>query len=116
SPERVANLVTDKIEKKLQEISEIDYIESESKTGVSIIRVKVLDQYKQMRPIWDDLRRKVEDAERDLPETALKPIINDEYGDIFGIVLAINWEGFDYAQIKDVADDMKDDLLELIDV
>ena len=116
SPERVSDLVTDKIEKKLQEIAEVDYIESESKTGGSVIRVHVLDQYKHMRPIWDDVRRKVEDAERELPETAIKPIINDEFGDIFGIVLAINWDGFEYAQIKDVADDMKDDLLELTDV
>ena len=116
SPERVELLVTDKIEKMIQEISEVDYIESESKTGVSVITVTVLDQYKNMRPIWDELRRKVEDAERVLPETAKKPIVNDEYGDIFGIVFAITWDGFSYADVKEVADDLRDELLELKDV
>lgn len=116
SPERVANLVSDKIEKHLQEIAEIDFIESESKTGSSVIHVHVLDQYKDMRPIWDNVRRKVEDAERELPESTHKPLINDEFGDVFGIVLSLSWDGFEYSQIKDVADDMKDDLLEIDDV
>lgn len=116
SPERMADLVTDKIEKKLQEISELEYIESESKTGVSVIRVKVWDHYKNMRPIWDDLRRKVEDSERELPLSAKKPIVNDEFGDIFGIVLALTWDGFDYARAKDIADDFRNELLEFEDV
>lgn len=42
-----------------------------------------------MRPIWDNLRRKVEDAQRELPSDAAKPFVNDEYGDIFGIVFSI---------------------------
>ena len=116
SPERVEELVSDKIEKKIQEIPEIDYIESESKTGVSVIKAHVLDQYKNMRPIWDELRRKVEDAERELPESAKKPIVNDEYGDIFGIVFSIVWDGFNYAEVKEIADDVRDELLELPDV
>lgn len=116
SPERVELLVTDKIEKKIQEISEVDYIESESKTGASVITVKVLDQYANMRPIWDELRRKVEDAERELPESAKKPIVNDEYGDIYGIIFAITWDGFSYAEVKQVADDLRDEILELKDV
>ena len=116
SPERMEQLVTDKIEKKIQEIPEVDYIESESKTGISVITVHILDQYTHMRPIWDELRRKVEEAERELPETAQPPIVDDEYGDIFGIVFAITWDGFDYRQIKDVADEMRDEILELKDV
>lgn len=116
SPERVELLVTDKLEKKIQEMPTIDYIDSESKTGVSIIRVHILDQYKNMRPIWDELRRKVEDAERDLPEGASVPFVNDEYGDIYGIVFAIVWDGFNYAQMKEVADAIRDELLELPDV
>ena len=116
SPERVEQLVTDKIEKRIQEISEVDYIESESKTGVSVIRVHILDQYKAMRPIWDELRRKVEDAERDLPLSAQKPIVNDDYGDIYGIVVGIVWDGFEYAEIEDIAEDLRNELLEIHDV
>jgi len=115
SPERVEQLVTDKLEKEIQEMPQIDYIESESKTGISVIRVNILDQYKHMRPIWDELRRKVEDAEVLLPDTAHRPIVDDEYGDIYGIVFAIVWDGFNYRQIKDVADEMRDEILELKD-
>jgi len=116
SPERVEQLITDKIEKQVQEISEVDYIESESKTGVSVIKVHVLEQYKNMRPIWDEVRRKVEDAERELPESAKKPIVNDDYGDVFGIVVGIVWDGFLYAEIEDIADELRNELLEIYDV
>lgn len=116
SPERVEQLVTDKIEKYIQQISEVDYIESESKTGVSIVHVEVLDQYKNMRPIWDELRRKVEDAERELPLTAQKPLVNDDYGDIYGIVVGIVWDGFRYAEIEDIAEDLRNTLLGIHDV
>ncbi len=116
SPERVEQLVTDKIEKHIQSISEVDYIESESKTGLSVIKVHVLDQYKNMRPIWDEVRRKVEDAELELPESAKKPYVNDDYGDVYGIVAAIVWDGFRYAEIENIADDLRNELLEIHDV
>ncbi len=116
SPERVEMLVTDKIEKQLQQISEVDYIESESKTGVSVIKVHILDQYKNMRPIWDEVRRKVEDAERELPLSAKKPYVNDDYGDIYGIVVGIVWDGFRYAEIENIAEDLRNELLEVHDV
>lgn len=118
SPERVELLVTDKLERKIQEISEIDYIESESKAGVSIVRVTILDRYKDMKPIWNTLRNKVEDVRLGdvLPQGAGAPIVNDEYGDVYGIVFSIVWDGFNYAQIREVAKDIRDDLLALEDV
>lgn len=116
SPERIEQLITDKIEKQLQQISEVDYLESESKTGVSVIKVHILDQYKNMRPIWDEVRRKVEDAERELPLSANKPIVNDDYGDIYGIVVGIVWDGFRYAEIENIAEELQNELLEIHDV
>ena len=62
SPERVESLVTDKIEEKIQEIPELDFVASTSKVGASIIYVNIKEEYKDMRPIWDNLRRKVEAA------------------------------------------------------
>jgi multidrug efflux pump len=113
SPERVELLVTDKLEKVIQEMPEIDYITSESKAGESVITVEILESYKDMRPIWDSLRRKVETGEEDLPETAGKPIVNDEYGDIFGIAFGIIGDGFSYKEVKDIADDIRDELLRI---
>ena len=63
SPERVELLVTDKLEKRIQEMPEVDFLSSESRTGVSYVFVNVRAQYTEMRPIWDRLRRKTEAAQ-----------------------------------------------------
>ncbi|GAB4227518.1 MAG: efflux RND transporter permease subunit [Chlamydiales bacterium] len=116
SPQRIEELVTDKIEKHIEELPEIEYITSQSRPGVSIIYVKVLDRYTDIPSIWEKLRRKVDNAERELPESASKPIVNDEYGDVFGIILGITWDGFTYAEVKEIADDVRNQLLQLRDV
>jgi multidrug efflux pump subunit AcrB len=116
SPERVELLVTDKIEKAIQEIPELDVIRSQSKTGSSIIWVDIKEEYTEMRPIWDSLRRKVDRVRGDLPEGVSGPFVNDEFGDVFGIVIALTGDGFTYAELKNVADEVRDELLLIPDV
>ncbi len=111
SPERVEQLVTDKLEKVIQEIPELDYVRSESKTGVSLVYVNILDKFRNMRPIWDNLRRKIDKAAGDLPDGVRGPFVNYEFGDVFGIVLTGTGDRFTYREIKDVADDVRDELL-----
>jgi len=111
SPERVEQLVTDKLEKVIQEMPELDFITSESKTGVSVIFVNIKESYTEMQPIWDDLRRKVERAQPDLPEDVIGPRVNDEFGDVFGTIITVTGEGFTYAELKEVADEVRDELL-----
>lgn len=111
SPERVEALISDKIEKVVQEIPELDFVSSESRTGVSIIIVNIKESYTNMRPIWDSLRRKIEGVKNDLPSGVIGPIVNDEFGDIFGIVLALTGEGFSYAELKSYADNAREALL-----
>lgn len=113
SPERVEQLVTDKLEKEIQEIPELDFVSSESRTGVSIISVNIKESFKIMRPIWDDLRRKIDAVKDQLPSDAQEPIVNDEFGDVFGIVIGLTAEGYTYKEMKAVADQAKDDLLRL---
>ncbi len=110
SPERVEQLVTSKIEDVVKEIPELDFVKSESRTGISIVTVNIKESYKHMRPIWDNLRRQVEDAESGLPSGIRGPFVNDEFGDVFGIVLTITGEGFDYAQLNQIADDIQAEL------
>lgn len=113
SPERVEQLVTDKLEKVIQEIPQLDFVSSESRTGVSIISANIKESFKDMRPIWDNLRRKIDGAKDQLPEDAQPPIVNDEFGDVFGIVIGLQAEGFSYREIKVIADQVKDGLLRL---
>ena len=116
SPERVERLITDPIEEAIQELPEIDFITSTSKTGVSIVMVNVRDEFDDMKPIWDDLRRKVERAARILPEGVIGPQVNDEFGDVFGIVITLTGDGYSYAELKQVADEVRDELLRVPDV
>ncbi|MBW2426404.1 MAG: efflux RND transporter permease subunit, partial [Deltaproteobacteria bacterium] len=116
SPERVEDLVTDRLERAIREIPELESVTSTSKTGISIIIVNIEEKYTDMRPIWDALRRKVERETPNLPPGAQEPIVNDEFGDVFGIVLALTGDGFSYAELKEVADTTRDEFLRLPDV
>ena len=116
SPERVEQLITDKIEKKAQEMPEVDNITSTSRTGISIVNVNFKESYKEMRPIFDDLRRKIDDVAQDLPTGVSGPFVNDEFGDVFGSVYALTGDGFSSAELKDIADEIRDRLLKEPDI
>lgn len=113
SPERVEMLVTEPLERAIKQMPELERVTSTSKTGVSIVQVSIKESYKEMRPIWDNLRRKVQAAQGDLPDGSLPPEVNDEFGDVFGIMMTVTGEGYSYAEIEEVAKDMRDDLLRL---
>ncbi|MGB0495371.1 MAG: efflux RND transporter permease subunit [Kangiellaceae bacterium] len=116
SPERVEQLITDKLEKEIQQMPEIKNITSESLAGVSLVYAEMKAEYSNMRPIWDKLRRKVNDAKSSLPKDVQGPFVNDEYGDVFGTVVAITGDGFNYRQLKQVADEVRNELLLLTSV
>ncbi|XPV76933.1 MAG: efflux RND transporter permease subunit [Desulfovibrio sp.] len=113
SPQRVEELVSDKLEEKIREIPEVEFITSQNMNGVSIIKVNVWEKYKDMVPVWNKLRNKVDDALPDLPPEAGTPVINDEYGDVFGILVAVTGDGYTMREIEDWADIVRDDLLKV---
>ncbi len=116
SPERVELLVTDKLEEVIQQMPELRVVRSESSTGFSVIYAEINKDLTDMRPIWDKLRRKVADAQSELPETIVGPIVNDEYGDVFGIQYTLTGDGFEPRQLEDVAKQLRNQLLLLNDV
>lgn len=116
SPERVELLVTDKIEKKIQEMPQIDSITSESRTGISIVTANFKESYKVMRPIFDELRRKVDSVSGDLPRGAGMPEVNDEFGDVFGSVYTLSGDGYSYAELKRIVDEIRNELLKEADI
>lgn len=113
SPSRVESLVTDKLEKKIREMAEVEEVLSQSKQGVSIITVNVYFRNKDLKPIWDRLRNKIEEARSELPDEAKAPVINDEFGDVFGIVVSLTGDDFTYRELKTAADRTRDELLKL---
>ena len=116
SPARVEQLVTDKLEKAIQEIPELDSLVSQSKPGVSIITVNVQERYTAMRPIWDNLRRKVERVEQDLPAGVRPPTVDDEFSDVFGTLVTLVGDGYSMAELETVGKEIRDELLLIDDV
>jgi multidrug efflux pump subunit AcrB len=113
SPQRVEELVTDKLEEHIREISEVKTVESQSMAGFSILKIEFQDHIRNMTPIWQKLRNKVDDAIPDLPIEAQTPQVNDEFGDVYGIVVAVTGDDFSYRELKDAADDVRDQLLKV---
>ncbi|WP_459209558.1 efflux RND transporter permease subunit [Aquimarina rhabdastrellae] len=114
SPNRVELLVTDKIEKVAQELPELKKITSNSRTGLSVVSVTLKDEVPKakMQAVWDRLRRKL-DGIRGLPSN-VRPRLNDDgIGDVYGIVVGLTSDGYSYAEMKEFADDIKDDLIKL---
>ncbi|MEM1269171.1 MAG: efflux RND transporter permease subunit, partial [Bacteroidota bacterium] len=115
SPERVEELVTDKLEARIQEIPEVDNIVSQSRTNLSIITVTLKDEVQDLQPVFDRIRRKVENAAADLPD-GLRSNVNDEFGDVFGTLLTLTADGFSYRELEDAADQVRNELLKIEDV
>ena len=115
SAERVEALITSPIEEVVKEIPELDFVQSESRSGVSIVSVNISEAYTNMRPIWDDLRRKVDNLPTALPEGASTPQVNDDFGDVYGIVVGLTGEGFTFRELEELADEVKAVFLQLED-
>ncbi|WP_298420471.1 efflux RND transporter permease subunit [uncultured Kordia sp.] len=116
SPERVEQLVSDKIEKLAQELPELKEVTSTSRTGLSIVAVTLKDEVaeEKLQAVWDRLRRKI-NAVQGLPEGVRPDLQDDGIGDVYGIVVGITSDGYSYAEMKEYADDIKDDLIKLPD-
>jgi multidrug efflux pump subunit AcrB len=112
TPAEVERDVTDRIETKLQELKQVDYLESSSRGGLSTIKVMIKPTYsgKQMPQVWDELRRKVADIAPQMPKGAGPSAVGDDFGDVYGLLLAITGDGYSAAEVKDYATDLKKEL------
>ncbi len=118
SAEEVAAQVTDRIEKKLQEVPYIDRVTSFSRPGESTVLFVTRDNTppSEMANVFYQVRKKVGDMRHTLPAGVQGPFFNDEFGDVFGNIYALTGPGLSYAQLKDYADNMRDQLLKVKDV
>jgi multidrug efflux pump subunit AcrB len=116
TPLEVEKEVTDILETAIQELKQLKELESKSEAGRSTITVTIQDKYDKdtLPQVWDELRRKVNDAQEHLPPGAGPSIVIDDFGDVFGTYLAITGEGYSFAELRDIVDDLRRDLL-LID-
>ena len=103
APDRVEQLITQKLEEEIRKIAEVEEIKSSSATGISIIHVKIYDRYFNLDDIWQNLRNKVTAAYQGMPNGTQTPFVNDEFGDVSVVTLALTAEGFDLGNMYDIA-------------
>ena len=116
--QQVAEQVTDKIERTLQEVPYADKIRSYSKPGESQIIFEIKDSSKasEVPSVWYTVRKKIADMRGNLPGGIQGPFFNDEFGDVFGVIYALESEGFSQSELKTFADDVRQRLLRVKDV
>ncbi|MBW8191736.1 efflux RND transporter permease subunit [Neiella marina] len=112
SPQQVEEEVTYKLELAITQLSYIDEITSISTAGLSQITVTMQNRYDKhdLPQIWDELRRKVGDVAAQLPPGASTPLVNDDFGDVFGMLLAFTGKGYSYKELNDYVDFVKREL------
>ena len=116
--QQVAEQVTDKLEKTLQEVPHADKIRSFSKPGETLIIFQVKDntQPADVTQTWYTVRKKMGDIRASLPQGVIGPFYNDEFGDVYGVIYALQGDGYSQADLKGVADGVRQRLLKVKDV
>ncbi|MEM0997748.1 MAG: efflux RND transporter permease subunit [Bacteroidota bacterium] len=117
-PEKIEALITDKIETAAQEIPEVKYIASTSRTALSQVTVALKDDVppEDLQAIWDRLRRKIDLIVDDFPDGTNEPEIKDEdIGVVYGIFVGLTSDGFENPELRDYADDLRNRIIQLDD-
>ena len=118
SAQEVEQQVSDYLEIAVQQLGQLDEVLSKSDRGLSTLTVSIKDNYdKETLPqVWDELRRKIGDAADNLPDGVGQPIVIDDYGDVYGVFVAVTADGYTYAELKDYIDILRRELLLVDDV
>ncbi|WP_193164791.1 efflux RND transporter permease subunit [Microbulbifer hainanensis] len=113
SARQVEEEVTEKLEVAIQQMGQLKRISSTSRPGMSEIRVQIKDQYasEELAQVWDELRRKVRDAQVQLPRGARESVVNDDFGEVFGIYYAVTGEGFSPTEMREITKVIRRELL-----
>lgn len=117
SPQEVTNEVTEALETAIQQLQEVDKVTSVSSTGLSRINVDIKYEFSKTKAdlsgIWSKLRNKVADAQRSLPPGASASMVQDDFGDVYGMLYVLTGEGFSSKELGDYARTLRTEMLAL---
>jgi multidrug efflux pump subunit AcrB len=116
--EQVAQQLTDKIERKLQETPNVDKIQTYNKPGemLTILQLKDSNSPKDVPGIWLKVRNNINDIRGTLPPGTIGPFFNDDFGDVYGVMFAFSADGFSYLELKKTVERVRQDMLRVKDV
>ncbi|MDK4734809.1 efflux RND transporter permease subunit [Rhizobium sp. CNPSo 3490] len=113
SAEEVTRQVTDRIEKKLQELESLDYTKSQTVAGQTTVFVELLPTTKarDVAPTWLRIRNMIADIKGDFPSGVVGPFFNDRFGDVFGNIYAFTSDGLTQRQLRDLVENARSEVL-----
>ncbi|MEM7007038.1 MAG: efflux RND transporter permease subunit [Pseudomonadota bacterium] len=115
TPEEVAEEVSEVLESAVQQLQEVEEVRSVSSPGLSRITVEIKYGFspskEALQQIWSKLRNKVDDAAGDLPPGATQPLVNDDFGDVYGLYYLLTGDGYTDKELYEYAKDLRTDLL-----
>jgi multidrug efflux pump subunit AcrB len=114
SPEEVAQEVTNPIERAVQQLGQLDRVESQSSRGSSVVTARIKDRFHKdaIPQVWDELRRKINDVQSQLPPSVRgSSMVIDNFGDVFGVFLAISGEGYSFPELRRYAEFLRREML-----
>lgn len=116
--EQVELEVTEPIETAIQQLKQLKEVRSISRVGVSIIIAEIKETYDKdtLPQVWDELRRKVSQTENALPPGCGNPSVNDDFGDVYGVLFALTGDGYSTHELNEIAKDLRRELLLCKDV
>ena len=117
SAHQMAEQVTDKIEKALQEVAHADKIRSYTKPGESLTILELKDSAppKEVANSWYQVRKRIGDMRNTLPQGVIGPVFNDDFGDVYGSIFALTSDGFSREEVRVIAERVRQQLLRVPD-
>ena len=115
--EEMTMQVTERIERKMQDLKSLDYMRSVTVAGQTTIYVNLLDSTPAdiVRQTWLEVRSMVADIARDFPQGVQGPFFNDRFGDVYGNIYAFTADGLSHRQVRDYVEDVRSKVLTLKD-
>ena len=116
--EQVETEVTERLETAVQQLKQLKEVRSISRPGLSIIFAEIQETYDKhtLPQVWDELRRKIGQASGSLPHGCGQPHVNDDFGDVYGLLFALTGDGYSQHELKKIAEDLRRELLPCTDV
>lgn len=118
TPEEMVSLVTDPIEKSVQELPWFDNVESQTRNGSTVVTLNLRDDTppEQVKPVWQQLRKKMQDITALLPDQVTPPVVNDEYDATYGTIFGITADGFTLTETREMVDNIQRQLRTVKDI
>ncbi|AWI59598.1 efflux RND transporter permease subunit [Sinorhizobium fredii] len=118
SAQEVTQQVTDRIEKKLQEVNNLEHTRSITTAGQTIVFVDLLPETNALdvKPTWSRVRNLIDDIKHQFPQGVVGPFFDDQFGDVYGNIFALTSDGLSHRELRDFAEDARTQILKIADV